>query len=644
MSAHSSGSAIGTDIDDAPSLLSRPVIETLTAFGVSTVVHCALLVAMGMMLITIQVASTLAELTVDASDEDVEIVEYLNDLIEPAEQPSDLISTAPTQLVGAFGSVVALAQASVSTPQVQTDTPTTVQVDVGLVDVIGSNGTHISRELPAGQLGDVAAHADDYAEALDRITLEILGKLERGKVLVVWVFDQSGSMKDDRDEINARLDRVYQELRTKHVAQGDALLTAVTSYGATYQNVHTKTPTANLDEIRRAIDEVPVDESGLELMCPAISFAIQTHRKFAVQGNRQLITIVLTDESGDPASNVKYLESTIAEAKAARCRVYFLGREAVFGYPYARLRWEDPGTGIPFWLPIDRGPETPLPELLQIDGLHRRWDAHGSGFGPYEQCRLARETGGVFFMLPSPETNLVGRDNRKYALEQMRAYLPDLGPRDDYIAERDKSELRRYQWKIISDLNPYDTRHTGDTRVELRHYFPLAIDQFKRAATAEQAISKRLVEYLSEAERALVTVERLRNREASPRWRANYDLMLAQVYAYQVRIYQYGLSLEAFMRNPLPIKNIYGIKRPTTGWHIHARKPIIEHPDAKIDAWLHERIRLADAQYRKVINEHIGTPYASRAQAELTRGYGIWFNEHWEGDSRLRSTIKPPKP
>ncbi len=644
MFAHSSCSATGTDIDSPPSIFSRQVIDTLTAFGVSTIVHCGLLVVMGMLLISIQVASTLVELTVEATDDDVEIVEYIDDLIEPAKNDPDPVSTSPTQLVGAFGTAAVLAEASVSTRQVQTDAPTTVQVDVGLVDVIGSNGTHISRELPAGQLGDVAAHADNYAEAIDRITLEILGKLERGKVLVVWIFDQSGSMKDDRDEINARLDRVYQELGSQQIARGDALLTAVTSYGATYNQIHTKTPTANLDEIRRAIDEVPVDESGLELMCPAISFAIQAHRKFAVQGNRQLVTIVLTDESGDPASNVKYLESTIAEAKAARCRVYFLGREAVFGYPYARMRWEDPQSGIPFWLQIDRGPETPLPELLQIDGLHRRWDAHGSGFGPYEQCRLARETGGVFFMLPSPETNLVGRDNRKYALEQMRAYLPDLSARADYIAERDQSELRRFLWKIIYDLNPYDAQHTGDSRVELRHHFPLSLDQFKQAASTEQAISKRLIQYLHEAEQALVAIERLRNLEASPRWRANYDLMLAQVYAYQVRIYQYGLSLEAFVRNPLPIKNIYGPRRPTTAWHIRARKQLIEHPDAKIDAWMHEQIRLADAQYRKVIDEHIGTPYASRAQAELARGYGIWFDEHWDGDSRIRSTIKPPKP
>ncbi len=628
--------------DDSTSLFSRQVIYTLTACGISMVSHCTLLVAMGMLLITIQVVTAAPELVVDLAEPDVDIVKSLDDVIEPAEVNPKLNSQRLAMAVGAYGSTSALAQPQVVMPTVMSDVTTDVRIDVGEAAVFASSSKHLSTDLPAGQFGEAAAHADNYSEALDLITQEIRNKLDRGKVLLVWVFDQSGSMKDDRAEINARIDRVYQELGLTAAASGDALLTAVTSYGAAYNHVHTKSPTSNLDEIRRAIDEVPVDESGVELMCPAISFAIQTHRKYAAQANRQMLTIVLTDESGDAASNVKYLESTIAEAKAARCRVYFLGREAVFGYPYARMRWEDPKSGIPFWLQIDRGPETPLPELLQIDGLHRRWDAHGSGFGPYEQCRLARETGGVFFMLPSPETSLVGRDDRKYALEQMRAYLPDLGATADYIAERDKSELRRLLWKIIYDLNPYDPKHTGPNRVELRHYFPLGREPFRQAASDEQATSKRMIEYLSEAERALVTIQRLRDLEASPRWRANYDLMLAQVYSYQVRIYQYGLALEAFVRNPPPIKNIHGLKRPTTGWHIAWRSSIIEHPDAKLNEWMQEHLRLANDQYQKVIREHVGSPYASRAQFEMNRGYGVWFHEHWEPDARARNAVKVP--
>ena len=72
---------------------------------------------------------------------------------------------------------------------------------------------------------------------------------------------------------------------------------------------------------------------------------------------------------------------------------------------------------------------------LQVDGIHRRYDAHPSGFGPYEQARLARQTGGVFFLLPSPEANLWRRDDRIYDADAMRPYLPNLAARGDYAAE-----------------------------------------------------------------------------------------------------------------------------------------------------------------------------------------------------------------
>ena len=43
--------------------------------------------------------------------------------------------------------------------------------------------------------------------------------------------------------------------------------------------------------------------------------------------------IVVTDESGERNDNESQLEQALAEAKAARCKIYVLGREAVFGYP-----------------------------------------------------------------------------------------------------------------------------------------------------------------------------------------------------------------------------------------------------------------------------------------------------------------------
>src|SRR5688500_19517435 len=109
--------------------------------------------------------------------------------------------------------------------------------------------------------------------------------------------------------------------------------------------------------------------------------------------------IVVTDERGEHQDNYSNVEADISVAKDTRCPIDVLGREAVFGYPYCYMNWVHQETGLNFWLQINRGPETPDVEQLQTDGFHHRWDAHPSGFGPYEHTRMARETGGVFFLL-----------------------------------------------------------------------------------------------------------------------------------------------------------------------------------------------------------------------------------------------------
>ncbi len=48
--------------------------------------------------------------------------------------------------------------------------------------------------------------------AVDRITHEILLSLDERPTLVAWLFDQSGSLKPQRESIAKRFDRVYKEL------------------------------------------------------------------------------------------------------------------------------------------------------------------------------------------------------------------------------------------------------------------------------------------------------------------------------------------------------------------------------------------------------------------------------------------------
>lgn len=608
------------------------------ACGVSMITHMVLLVVMGLMMLAVGPQTQITEIIADVEEPPEEVLtQVLEEEIKPSKELA-LVSTSLSATVGAQGAVSSLAEPQQMTQQAISDVASDVQVEVGEVNVFKSNGKTLSQELPEGQLGEAAAIADSYAEAMDRITQEILAKLAKGKVLVVWAMDQSESMNDDREEILSRIDRVYQELGIASTAKGDALTTAVTSYGKGFA-IHTTKPTSNTQEIMDAMRAVPNDPSGLEMQCQAVGQAIQSFRGHAQTGQRQMMLVLVTDESGDPASNVQYLEATVAEAKAARCPIYVLGRESVFGYPYAYMTWTDPkkpewGT---FYLQIERGPETPFPEQLQWDGFRRRDDAAPAGFGPYEQARMARQTGGVFFMLPSPEVRLLHRNNAKFALEAMRPYLPDLSARSDYVVERDKSELRAVIWKIISDLNPWNAAIARKLEPQMR--FSIDKAEFAKAATTEMAEAKQIVLYLDEAIKAMEYIKPLREREASPRWRANFDLIYGQVLAYQVRMYEYGARLQLQTVNPKPIMNKFGPKKPTNYWGMGSTAVTITDEVTK------ERRELAREILQRVMVEHSGTPYSMRADWELKRAFGMDLNEGYQ-DPKLRNpgTPRPTPP
>ncbi len=610
----------------------RSWFYALSSWSVSLIVHMVLLIVLALWYVAMPVFQMPEMVAVAERPQ-----EFLTQLLDQQQTPATNI--APRGALSESTSAEATHNAPITgaVPQVKMDTaaldPDVQGPRIGPLNVAGvaarTFGIDVSDEAP----GDPQSVVDDMDEAMDRITQEILLLLSKGPVLVVWLLDESESMKDDQQEIRNKIQRVYRELGLTGATKGDALLTAVASYGAQL-HIHSQRPSSDIEQIQRWFDQVPIDNSGEEQMCLSIGRTIRYFRRFA-RRKRQMVLILVTDESGDHKGNATLLEPTLQEALSAKCRIYVLGREAVFGYPYAHFRWKDPKTGIVYWLRVNRGPETPFVEQLQTNGLWRRYDAHPSGFGPYEQARLAWKTGGVFFMLPSPEVNLVHRDDRKYALSRIRPYMPFLGRRDEYLAQRNRSRLRSVIWKVINDLNPYDKERAK--YIIMREHFSLNPQEFRRQAQRELAKATMYMKYLNAAIKALEEVKEERERETDPRWQANYDLIYAQLLAYRVRMYEYGAYLEYFMKNPKQPR----IKPPrpqltVTFWDIRTRAKTITGEKTASE------IRRAREALQAVIREHEGTPWAARAQWELRRGFGIHLVQDWD-DPRRGKNVKLPK-
>lgn len=625
---------------------------------VSLVVHSSLVVLLGLITVPPKPNSTSRLIVADSYERDQELMtEVLDDNLDIS-VPIDTAS-----LESEFD--LEIDESELDAPEIDESELAAAteinDIDVSNIEISTTAAAQLFSELPADIAVATSETAGGSDQAVDRITVELSQVLWSRQALVVWLFDQSGSMKPDRDRIRQRVDRVYTELGIRGTARGQSLMTSVASFGAGYQ-LHTPTPTNDVAAIRSAINSVPVDDSGEEMMCSAIIEALKQHSRFlrtdfsgaqsGAEGGadsggsfasglggesdrRKLILILVTDESGNRADNIARLEDAIDAANRRDCRIYVLGREASFGHPYDKVRWVDPQTEQAFTVQVDRGPETPSLEVLQTHGNGRRSDIFKSGFGPYEQSRLARATGGIFFMLPAANDSETA-EQRAERTGRLRGYLPSLESREEYVNDRGRSRLRKTITKIVVDLDAWNDETLQ--QISQPHYFSVKRESYVKAAEKAVREAQLLVEYY---EQALATLENLgdqRDRETDRRWRANYDLLLAQLTAYKLRTEQYIEAVGGGIRRLPSVKNPKGPDKKSTHWRAVGADELINP-----QRYQAQQI-LANERLRFVEQEHRGTPWALRAAWELKRDYGYRLAEHYSPPRPKNPRPNPAKP
>jgi hypothetical protein len=491
----------------------------------------------------------------------------------------------------------------------------------------------INMDLGEGEVsGEVGARVEGYGAAMHRLTQELRRMMRKEKVLVVWLFDASYSLKDDRQEIIDNFEKIYDELdiaRQEAERSRDryhALETMICSFGGGFRKLTAK-PTADLKEIKAAIGQVEDDTSGEEKTFGSILAVLEEYGKMARSTERKLVVIVMTDETGDDQAA---LEDAVDKAKLYKAPVYFLGREAIFGYPYAKMQWINPETQVGYWVDVARGPETAMPEALQYDGFGGRWDSASSGFAPYPQARLVKESGGIFFMLQTAEADLIGTAaglQRKFDDIRMKQYEPNLESTRDYVAERDRSDFRKLVWGVILRLNPH-----LDGELNIGNHFPIMIEEFRQPGRESFQRGLRSMQLMNAAIAELEKLRPDRDLEPDARWRAAYDLVYAQLLAYRVREFQFLLAMDNHItNNPLP-------RDPKSNrWDRAVVQDMIVPTEAQIEATridtseLEKQRLAALAMYDFIIQEHPETPWAQRAQQERTWGFGMqmvdWYHD-----------------
>lgn len=213
--------------------------------------------------------------------------------------------------------------------------------------------------------------------------------------------------------------------------------------------------------------------------------------------------------------------------KKYKVPLYVIGRQSLFGYPFAHHRYQDPVTKDVYHPLIRRGPETADLELYQWDGLFDRWDEQPSGFAPYELARLTKDSGGIYFVLPSEEFMRIRQREQAYSITQLKEYLPEYDNRLTYVEKRNASPFRQLLHEIVLEGKNYIYRR--DFAIEPNDLVKTALEEGPKAGFKLNA--------LLEIQTRLENVKKLREREPEKRWQAHYDLIFAQTVAFQVKAY-----------------------------------------------------------------------------------------------------------
>jgi hypothetical protein len=467
--------------------------------------------------------------------------------------------------------------------------------------------------------------------AVDRIAIEVLRRLEKGRTLVVWVFDASGSLQAERQRLSKHIETVYthiSQLDESHLSDDNGLLTMVVTFGHEHRSLLTQ-PTAVRSEIIDAITRVPLDETGIETTFTTVADIVHHWGHYHDDHNQpyRTMVIVVTDEVGDDEGR---LEDAISLAQKAKVPVYVLGSQAIFGRTEGYMDYVDPKTKHVFrGVPVRQGPESVELEQIRLPFWYGgpQYEIVEAGFGPYALSRLASATGGIYFVTRF-DARRMGFDPAR-----MREYKPDWVPRAQYEKLVNKSPVRQ---AVLTAAQITQQKLPGMPSL----YFPPADGpDFKQVMSANQAVAERTAYTVDEAIGPINSVAKLRDRETSRRWQAHYDLIRGRLLAMKVRCYEYNWACARMKKDPLKFSNT-----KFNAWRLVPDQAILYSEKAAVAG------REAQSLLHRVVDEHPATPWALLAQRELENPLGFKWVETYvparprNNDSEAQRRNRNPSP
>jgi len=596
----------------------RPA-ASLTAALVSLTIHAVVLV--GLAFAGHHVAETApAQFTSEVAEAPARELEPLS--TDSTFQDLDQDDEAPVmEASGSFAPV--LAAADTSGPATAGPSPTVTDaaaMDFGrrdlerAVEAVAPSASTLGESFAVE--GDGAEHVEGVEGAVDRIAVEILRRLERGRTLVVWAFDASRSLETERKRLAKHIETIYSHvgrLDEDRLAADGGLLSAVVAFGSA-RKVVTPKPVDDPAAIREAVESIPPDDSGFEATFATVAGVVDKFGKFRGPDGDDyaLMVIVVTDEVGDDQDR---LESAIEAARKREVPVYVLGSQSLFGRADREMDYYDPRTKyLHKGLKVDAGPESVMLEQIRLPFWYGgpQYDELESGFGPYALSRLASATGGVFFVARLDGARM------GFDASRMKEYRPDWSPRRRYEADVARSPLRQ---AVLNAAMITQQRLPGMPTLV---FPPLDAPEFKDVLQNNQVIAERTAYTVEEALGPITAAAGLRDRETSRRWQAHYDLIRGRLLAMKVRCYEYNWACARLIKDPPRFQD-----PKSNAWRL-VPDAEVRYSDKAAAAG-----KEAEDLLRRVVEEHPATPWALLADRELKNPLGFKWAEAY---------IPPPPP
>ncbi|TWU24313.1 hypothetical protein Pla52o_22400 [Novipirellula galeiformis] len=499
-----------------------------------------------------------------------------------------------------------------------------------------SNVSAVAYVVPKN-IGESLSASNSVEGAVDRITSELEGKFEKGDLLVVWLLDASHSLVDDRKRVAVRLAPFYESIVNRHSGAKFEVRSAVVSYGSAMRE--RVAPTEFGKKIVSAVEDLPIDRTGDENVFSSVAKCAKVYR--SSWPDRQIAIVIWTDESGD---DIEHLENAIAVCREQQVSVSVVGPSSVLGADTGLHAYVDRKTQAVYQLPVRRGPETAMPERLElgywyltrlnspVQGGPRSlpmWlggqDLRGilCGFSPYAMTRLSIQTGGSYTIFDRQE------ERGPFDPEVMARYMPSYGSLAEYESEVQSNPLRRSIMRAVGELKGKNVdepttmlfiKRTGSrvfdftryyyTPSEFRSKLSSSRGRLKAQATRSSKFVDAALMHLTDGGDLDLGLEELYEHENSPRWRAWYDLTRGRLLATSVRLEEYRLAIDS-MISPDGLA-------PSTN-HVMLRAS----SELRSNETFQKRGDEAERLLRRCVRENQGTPWETLAQRELDFALGV---------------------